>query len=105
MSGVWSADGQRVMVGGAGLAMWDASSQQRLYKYPGHAVRFLSSLPQFARHHAQHLYPAPYAHHHHKDRQASCFHVFCSGKRFCLVSEHCLAAFSCFINLEMHTNH
>lgn len=33
-----ASDGQRVMVGGAGLAMWDASSQQRLYKYPGHAT-------------------------------------------------------------------
>lgn len=42
MSGLLCADGQQLMVGGAGLAMWDASTQQRLYKYPGHTVRPLS---------------------------------------------------------------
>ncbi|KAL3140509.1 hypothetical protein ABBQ32_005092 [Trebouxia sp. C0010 RCD-2024] len=33
-----ASDGQQLMVGGAGLAMWDASTQQRLYKYPGHTT-------------------------------------------------------------------
>ena len=30
-----------MLVGGAGLAMWDVASHQRLYKYPGHTVRHL----------------------------------------------------------------
>ena len=31
-------DGQRLLIGSSGLALWDAATQQRLYKYPGHAV-------------------------------------------------------------------
>ena len=51
------ADGQRLLLGSLGLALWDAASQQRLYKYAGHAVSHAKlnhqvSAPQMA---AQHM--------------------------------------------------
>ncbi len=38
------ADGQSLLLGSSGLAVWDAVTQQRLYKYPGHVVRLSQRL-------------------------------------------------------------
>ena len=38
------ADGQSLLLGSSGLAVWDSVTQQRLYKYPGHVVRLSQHL-------------------------------------------------------------